>query len=403
MIKIVHELRLAKGSNKKKEILSKHTDNELWKQILVAMYDSSINYYTGVPNDFTFVDDAVYDTLLDDLDTLTRRELTGNAARDYAVNLSQKYGEIVRLILGGSLRCGVAIGLINTIYPGLIPTFPLMKGDDYPILKFPIWSSTKYDGIRLVVTVAQGEVYAQTSSGKYIFISSLVTAMSGQQDGVYDGELVAGDGKQIGRTKITGQVNKCLFGTATDIDGYTYCIFDCVSLEEWDSKVCENAYRNRLAYMFNSFVPRKGVLLVEHKVLNSNEEVAEEFDNKIELGYEGIMGRYPEDPYVWDRTPAIIKRKAKIECVLTCVGTTDGEGKYEGMIGALILEGEVNGKEVKVKSGSGLSDYDRELLPEEFIGSRIEAQCNDVILNKAGDGYTLFLCVFKRIAGRIDT
>ena len=107
-IKIVQKLRMAKGGNAKLKILKEHEDNEHWKQILLAMYDESINYYVSAPSDLTFVEENINITeMLYDLNELANRTYTGNAAREVAKEGSQKYGEIYRLVLDGTLKAGV--------------------------------------------------------------------------------------------------------------------------------------------------------------------------------------------------------------------------------------------------------------------------------------------------------
>ncbi len=54
---------------------------------------------------------------------------------------------------------------------------------------------------------------------------------------------------------------------------------------------------------------------------------------------------------------------------LLCIDTLDGEGKYEGMIGSLVLQ---NSNGVLVKVGSGLSDSDRTKPDNYFIGKIVE-------------------------------
>ena len=164
--------------------------------------------------------------MLEDLELLSSRHYPGNAARNFALECSQTYGEIFRLILGGSLRAGVSVTTINSVYPGLIDTFKVMLAKDTDAIRYPILASTKYDGVRLIAFVKPlGDVVLKTRQGKVLHIESLEKQLSSQVAGVYDGELVEGNGKQAGRTGITGSVNKCLKGSATDIENYTFCIF----------------------------------------------------------------------------------------------------------------------------------------------------------------------------------
>ena len=396
---IVHQLRQAKGTNTKLAILKKNSGNEDWLNVLKAMYDSSINYYVSAPKDNSFVDSVNVPAMLIGLRMLSERRVTGNKARDHALHLSRTYGEILRLILGGSLKAGVSVTTINKAYPNLIPTFDVMLAEkDLPVT-YPCWGSIKYDGVRVVVRVKDSVATARTRAGKELPVVSLLAEMSLQTEGWYDGELVDGDGKQAGRSNITGSVNKILKGTATDIEDYTFCIFDKVSLEEWEMKKSFTDFYDRLENLFTDFHPHNHIYPVSTRVLNSPEEVSEYYKELRALGYEGAILRYPEDKYEWKRSPALIKLKAKIPCILKCVDVTEGKGKYEGMIGALVCEGNIDGKEVRVKLGTGLSDFDRELMPEDYIGKDIDAEYNDIVIAEGAEYYSLFLPVFKRIKG----
>ncbi len=95
----------------------------------------------------------------------------------------------------------------------------------------------------------------------------------------------------------------------------------------------------------------------------------------------------------------MVKMKATEEMELTCVGTTEGTGKYEGMIGALVCQGSIGAKDINVKLGSGLTDHDREQPPEYYIGKDIDVLYNDIVKAEGSTRYSLFLPRFKRVVG----
>jgi hypothetical protein len=400
MIKIIHKLRMARGTNAKLRILQDEDSNEDWKKVLLAMYNTSINYYTGVPNDNTFISTPVnMDGLMDHLDWLSTRSVTGNDARAHAKEGSQVYGEIFRLILGGSLKCGISTKTINKAYPGLIPTFDVMLANDVDT-EVPCYASTKYDGVRLLAFIHPSHLPVfKTRAGKTIEITSLLRTMAPQLAGVYDGELVSGDGLQEGRTKITGAVNKCLLGNKTDIDqGYTFCIFDHLTIPEWITKG-SRPFSDRYKLLKKSFIPDNNAIVAPQYKMESLEQINMLYADRINKGYEGIIARYGKDPYVWGRSNKLIKKKATEECILECVGTTEGTGKYEGMIGALICQGLVKGKLVQAKLGSGLTDHDREQASAHYIDKDIDVLYNDITIAEGAKYYSLFLPRFKRIRG----
>ena len=406
MISIVHELRRARGGIKKLAILRQYENNEEWKEVLKAMYDTSINYYVSAPNENTFIDEAVdVSDMLYGLSELSDRTYTGNAARAVAREYSQKYGEIFRLILDGSLKAGISITTINKAYPGLIPTFPVMLAKDVEIARYPMLASTKYDGVRVIAFVhPNGRVDLKTRAGKKFRVASLEVSMMNQTPGVYDGELVEGGGKQAGRSTITGAVNKCLKGTATDISiPYTYCIFDYVPMAAWSVQQCSWDYTQRLTELNGNFVHFHHILIAEQTIVDNQEHVDEMFADRLSKGYEGLIVRAFDDPYVWGRSDKLIKKKATKECTLRCYDTVEGTGKYEGMIGSLVCAGKIDDKEIRVKVGSGLSDFDRDMPSSHYVGQDIEILYNDVVKGKDSRYHSLFLPRFKRIPYRMDT
>ncbi len=399
-IKIVHELRKTRGTNAKLDVLKKHQDNEKWKQVLLAMYDSSINYYVSAPADMTFISDDIYlPDLMMDLYKLSARVVTGNEARFHSRKMSRKYGEIVRLILKGSLSCGVSIKTINKAYPGLIPTFEVMLAKDVPNVRYPALASTKYDGVRLIVSVMDGEATPRTRSGKRLQVDSLINEMRTYPDGVYDGELVHGNGKQTARTSITGSVNRILKGSNTDIEDYKFMVFDYIELDSWENQTCSVPYLTRLSQCIENTTGGRYIEPCPSVTVNTGSELDEMYNDHIKRGYEGLILRYPEDMYEWKRTPALIKKKATNECVLECTEVNEGTGKYTGMVGALVCQGIVDGKEVHVKVGTGLSDFDRDEDFDEYIGKRIEVLYNDIVQAENSDTYSLFLPRYKRVVG----
>jgi DNA ligase-1 len=219
---------------------------------------------------------------------------------------------------------------------------------------------------------------------------------------VYDGELVAGDGRTENRTGITGHVNRILKGTSTSIKDYTYVIFDYMTFDDWYSKQSSMPYSERHARLNEFYISDKNIRYIDLFELRTLDHVNEIFSDHIRRGFEGLILRYPEDPYMWTRSEKLIKKKAINEFILKCVDVTEGTGKYKGMIGALICEGIVEGKEVKVKIGSGLSAFDVDQHPSTYIGKNIEGLYNTVVKSDNNQYHSLFLPRFKRISGRMD-
>jgi len=123
----------------------------------------------------------------------------------------------------------------------------------------------------------------------------------------------------------------------------------------------------------------------------------------IEAGYEGIMIKDVDAVYECKRSAAWLKMKPFIEVSLTVVGIEEGTGRNEGKLGALICEGEDDGKQIRVNVGSGFSDADRaefwdsrEALPGQIIEIRADAATRS---QDSEDIYSLRFPRFLRFRG----
>jgi DNA ligase-1 len=106
-----------------------------------------------------------------------------------------------------------------------------------------------------------------------------------------------------------------------------------------------------------------------------------EYNKKaIEDGFEGIMIKDPNAVYECKRSVSWLKQKPFIEVSLTVVDVEEGTGRNEGKLGALICEGEDDGKKIRVNVGSGFTDADRDefwtdkdVLPGQVVEVRADA------------------------------
>jgi len=404
LISIVHELRLAKGSNDKIKILEQHKDNELWKKFLRYTYDQFVSYGVTAPKDCTFDLLDIDDTMFDLLDMLTSRRATGKAAKEIVLSLSKVYGEIPRLVLGRSIKAGVSTTLINKVYPNLITMWVSMKGKDVPITEFPIKTSIKYDGVKVFVKVQEDKISLYTSSGLEFKLESLSNEFSTAVLGMYEGELTHKEGKIVHRPIITGHLNSLLAGTKNDIPDYKYRIYDWIDLEEWDALESKTQWWIRqkiLESQFETgFKDSARVELVKQHFHGSLTEVVSMFEDLILNGYEGTMSRYANDVYAFSRVDRLIKKKSIRECIVKCVGVIPHSNLAKGNIGSLILEGTIVDKDagivfIQVKTGSGLSKFDINCDSEYFIGKDIEMLYNSITTTEGG--YSAFLPRYKRI------
>ena len=97
----------------------------------------------------------------------------------------------------------------------------------------------------------------------------------------------------------------------------------------------------------------------------------------VAQGWEGAMLIEPASLYeVAKRVNHAIKLKGRKTADLMCISIELGEGKYDSLIGSLVLE-DADGRRVSV--GSGLSDSDRAKSFDYFIGKVIEINYEQIL------------------------
>jgi DNA ligase-1 len=110
----------------------------------------------------------------------------------------------------------------------------------------------------------------------------------------------------------------------------------------------------------------------------------------IDAGFEGIMIKDVNAVYETKRSVSWLKQKPFIEVSLTIVGVEPGTGKNEGKMGAVICEGEDDGKFIRVNVGSGWSDDQRAEINDEVIGQVLEVRADAITRSQdSEDVYSL--------------
>ncbi|MBD3755953.1 MAG: DNA ligase [Gammaproteobacteria bacterium] len=105
--------------------------------------------------------------------------------------------------------------------------------------------------------------------------------------------------------------------------------------------------------------------VIEQTAVNGREEVTSRLKEVVAAGGEGLVLRDPNTLYYAGRSARGLKVKEKQDAECMVQGYTEGEGKYQGQVGALVCEivagqfPELSGSQRILKIGSGLSDQER--------------------------------------------
>ena len=345
--------------------------------------------------------------MFDLLDSILEGKITGNVAKTYVDLHTSTDGDLIKLIINKNLRCGTGASIVNKCYHGLIPVFQIQKAKAVPIddLKYPQICQLKYDGVRLLARVEDGVVTFRSSGGRLANFPELNKAVVGSsmKSGILDGELVWDKGTQADRTIISGKLNSAMKGGTVDELKMKFQVFDQMSLAAFDTQSNPSKYETRfntLKGMLKLSKPNDMIQLAETFKVFSAEEAGIVYGNFISYGFEGIILKAPDSKYTFKRSKDWVKVKETKTADLICVGFEEGRGKFEGFIGALMLEGIVEDTLVKVKVGSGLTDIERTFPLHRYLNECVEVKYNSVIQDSVTKDYSLFLPRFVTV--RID-
>jgi DNA ligase-1 len=265
------------------------------------------------------------------------------------------------------------------------------------VYKFPTTKylmSTKYDGNQIFIVKHQNEIRFFTSDWKEFYISTVASLLEPLHGSfILVGEYLHGcDGKLGDRRKsaklTTYRTNfsKSLPNSLEDEAKTKIKVFDFLEIIG-ESVVTDLPYSKRLEGARQLLSIFKTVSVIE-TMLVTGEQAEALAKSLVNDGWEGAMLVEPDTIYhIGKRVNHSIKLKYRKTADLKCIGIEEGEGKYTGMIGALILE-DSSGRKVSV--GSGLSDRDREASISRFVGKIIEIEYEQLM-----DTYIqpTFICV----------
>ena len=346
---------------------------------------------------------------------LQLRTLTGHAARDAIIQdmemaTNEQWNDWYRRILIKDLRCGTGAKLINKVVPDTIPLFGCMLAHDGA--KHPkkitgeCFIEYKYDGVRVIAIVQNGSATLHSRNGKLLEnFPHIEEALSKPEfEGlVFDGEVMSEDFQSLMK-----QVHR-KEGAQTE-DAYL-AVFDMLTLAEFNaggtSKTAE-VRRGRLIELDEHNLLPDSIRIVDATVvdLDTDEGQVQFKDmNKLALdeGYEGLMIKPINDPYKCKRSHAWLKIKPFIEVTLEVVGVEEGTGKNAGMLGALIVEGNDDGKDFHLNVGSGLTDDMRKdvwAVKDAVIGQLVEIRADAATQSQdADDVWSLRFPRFKTFRG----
>ena len=338
--------------------------------------------------------------------------------------------ELAKAIVTQDLKIGVTATTLNTVYgKDFIPKIGCMLGTLYGDVgpektKWPCIVTEKLDGIRRILVKENGTCRCYSRSGHEDtgLVEIIAEAKWLPDNTVYDGELLAaGTFKDcIAQRQATNSIANSK-GNKT---GLTFNVFDMVPIDEFrlGTSSCKALVRKvtlgatLMDESIQHLEPERWPMLIQafgiHQELKAIRPVpilglvksmsdVEPIVNEIwARGGEGVMLNSVSGKYEIKRSKELLKVKHTEEHVLTVVDILEGTGKFEGMMGALVVD--YNGTMLGV--GSGFTDAQRQAIwhaPDRYIGSKVEIDTFGESTNALGVK-SLNCPIFKRFVGEVE-
>jgi DNA ligase-1 len=205
---------------------------------------------------------------------------------------------------------------------------------------------------------------------------------------VFDGEVMSSSFQDLMK-----QVHRKSDVQSTDA---VLNLFDVLTLKEFTAGIGTLTQTERsqglVAWLhpFKEHMPNVTVVgqeLVDLDTVKGQERFKMINTQAVAGGYEGIMIKDPEAVYECKRSVAWLKLKPFIEVSLSVVDVEEGTGRNAGRLGAIICEGEDDGRNIRVNVGSGFTDDLRSSLwicRDTVLNNIVEVRADAVTQNQDG-------------------
>ena len=348
---------------------------------------------------------------------LSQRRVTGHAARDAIQSTAERFDSsewntFLAPVLRRDLRAGISDKTINKICKKTdyeIPIFGCQlatNSEGRPEMKGVKRLEPKLDGVRVLLMVIPSDFGDVTTicfsrNGKQFdnfghieeqVRENWIKIARGHQNALINGFVL--DGEVIGNTfqELMRQARR---KDNVQADDSVFNIFDIIPLSEFREGHWNAQLRKRidiLEHIRHVIDTMSNVELLPHIMVDldtaaGKDQLERYAKDNVNAGFEGIMIKELEAPYICKRSTDWMKWKPTLTVDLEVVGVEEGTGRNLGRLGALVCHGVDDGKEITVNVGSGFSDTDRDdywTNRNLVIGRTAEVLCDVITQNQDG-------------------
>ena len=346
------------------------------------------------------------------LESLRTRSVTGNGAREAIAECAEYFNDdewnmVCRRVLIKDLRCGISEKTLNKILKNTewaIPVFSCQLAQDSTDQPKKLTGikrlEPKLDGVRVLAVVQGMNVSLFSRNGKEFANFPDIARDIMRHREVFQSHLGSG-GRFVLDGEVTGESFQKLMKQAhrksdAETSGMIYNIFDIMPLDDF-----QRGYWNAQQYKRFEILDRAwgrlqdtpctlkvvSGLAVDLDTAEGHDIMQRYAEDCVAEGFEGIMIKTVDAPYICKRSDYWMKWKPTISVDLEIVGFEPGTGRNQGRLGAIICEGEDRDRRIRVNVGSGFSDSLRDEYwtnRDQLLGHLVEIQADAVTQNQDG-------------------
>ena len=357
------------------------------------------------------------------LEELRTRSITGHRAKDKIQQLSERFdseewNQVCRRVIIKDLRCGISEKTLNKVLGKTewkIPVFTVQLAQDSTDqpkkLRGTKRLEVKLDGVRVIAVINGSNITLYSRNGKvFENFPQIEDAIRENRQAFQWGRGTGGhfvlDGEIVGENfqQLMKQAHR---KSDVETSGMVYHIFDVLPLESFKEGHCNLQQYKRIEWL-ESAKDTLQTLTDCLRIMNGldvdldtseGHDIMRRFaEDSVAQGFEGIMIKSMDAPYECKRSDFWMKWKPTISVDLNIVDLEEGTGRNQGRLGAIVCEGEDNGRVIRVNVGSGFSDALRDEYwtnRNDLLGHLVEVQADAVTQNQDGS-YSLRFPRFLR-------
>jgi DNA ligase-1 len=423
ILKILNELAADNSRLAKEAILQRELKNDLLREVFVACYDPTINYWQAkIPEYKKSKKVVLLSAALKDLSLMVDRSVTGNEAIGYFStmlgSLNDDDAEVIKRIVDRDMKCGVTATTVNKIWKKSIRDFTYMRCALPKAVKLKDWnwangiySQEKADGMfanldayddTVIITSRNGTVLPNDKLANIVVIAKKHFTVGTRTHGEF---LVEENGVVLPREIGNGIMNSIAKGGdfKNKNQKAVYVVWDQIPLSNaLSGEDYKRSYSSRFSSLQAQLIDATSdISIIPTKIVKSFEEALEHYQSVLEQGKEGTIIKTQSG--IWKDSTSKDQVKFKLEAVvdLLIVGLNPGKGKNEDTFGSVLCRSSDSLLEVNV---SGFTDDARlEIFADwDNIKGKIMAVCGNSLMKPSGNKTTWSIFLPRHVEIRDD-